>query len=247
MIGHARMSHNHTQEVLAGIAMLRGLAGVVAALSAASASAAAADEAGLVAVAQAHKTVVVRHAAVAAGPALGLTSDAPPAWFLERARSSIQAHRINVAKEALERAETRLLEDRASAPPLRSDVVDRAVLDLGVARRALSVGDRARALYAIDDALATLTVTARAVPISQGVATSASTLATTVATPLPPMSPAPPVSTFVLLPGHWQLDGSTYVWVRGDNALRPVEARRFVQGHWLWRDRVWVWVPDHYE
>ena len=38
-----------------------------------------------------------------------------------------------------------------------------------------------------------------------------------------------------------------YVWVQGDNALRPVVPRRFVQGHWLWRDRVWVWVPDHYE
>jgi len=246
MIVHARMSHNHTQEVSAGIAMLRGLAGVVATLSVASASAAAADEAGLVAVAQAHKTVVVRHAAVAAGPALRLTSDAPPAWFLERARSSIQANRINVAKEALERAETRLLDDRASAPPLRSDMVDRAVLDVGVARRALSVGDRARALYAIDDALAALTVPARAVPIRQGVATSASTPAATIATPLP-VSPAPPVSKFVLLPGHWQLDGYRYVWVKGDETLRPVEARRFAQGRYVWRDRAWVRVPDHFE
>src|SRR5271166_5670188 len=216
MIVHARMSHNHTQEVSAGIAMLRGLAGVVATLSVASASAAAADEAGLVAVAQAHKTVVVRHAAVAAGPALRLTSDAPPAWFLERARSSIQANRINVAKEALERAETRLLDDRASA------------------------------LYAIDDALAALTVPARAVPIRQGVATSASTPAATIATPLP-VSPAPPVSKFVLLPGHWQLDGYRYVWVKGDETLRPVEARRFAQGRYVWRDRAWVWVPDHFE
>src|SRR5208283_821179 len=177
MIVHARTSHKHTQEFSASIAMLLGVVGVVA-LSAASASAAAADEAGSV--------------AVAAGPALSLTSDAPPAWFLERARSSIQAPRINVAKEALERAETRLLDDRASAPPLRSYMVDRAVLDVGVARRALSVGDRARALYAIDDALAALTVPARAVPIRQGVATSASTPAATIATPLP-VSPAPPV------------------------------------------------------
>ena len=244
MIVHARTSHKHTREFSASIAMLRGVAGVVA-LSAASASAAAADEAGLIAVAQAHKTVAERQAAVAAGPALGLTSDAPPAWFLERARSSIQAHRINVAKEALERAETRLLDDRASAPPLRSDMVDRAVLDVGVARRALSVGDRARALYAIDDALAALTVPARAVPISQGVATSASTPAT-VATPLP-VSPAPAVSTFVLLPGHWQLDGYRYGWVKGDETLRPSEPRRFVQGRYVWRDRAWVWVPDHFE
>jgi len=252
MIVHARTSHKHTQEFSASIAMLLGVAGVVAALSAASASAAAADEAGLIAVAQAHKTVAERQAAVAAGPALGLTSDAPPAWFLERARSSIQAHRINVAKEALERAETRLLDDRASAPPLRSDMVDRTVLDVGVARRALSVGDRARALYAIDDALAALTVSATGEPPNDAAVPAGPAAAPApmpaAATPLPPSPPPPPpVRTFVLLPGHWQLDGSTYVWVRGDETLRPVEPRRFVQGHWLWRDRVWMWVPDHYE
>ena len=190
MIVHARTSHKHAQEFSASIAMLRGVAGVVAALSAASASAAAADEAGLVAVAQAHKTVAERHAAVAAGPALRLTSDAPPAWFLERARSSIQAHRINVAKEALERAETRLLDDRASAPPLRSDMVDRAVLDVGVARRALSVGDRARALYAIDDALAALTVSATGEPSNDAAVPAGPAGAPApmpaAATPLPP-------------------------------------------------------------
>ena len=253
MIVHARTSHKHTQKFSASIAMLRGVAGVVAALSAAGASAAAADEARLVAVAQTHKTVAERHAAVPAGPALRLTSDAPPVWFLERARSSIQAHRINVAKEALERAETRLLDDRASALPLRSDVVDHAVLDAGVARRALSVGDRARALYAIDDALAALTVSASvapsndaAVPAGSAGAPAPMPAAATRLPPLPP-PPPPPVRTFVLLPGHWRLDGSTYVWVRGDNALRPVEPRRFVQGHWLWRDRVWMWVSDHYE
>ena len=245
MIVHPPTSRKHIRKFSASVAILCGVAGRVAALAAAGASAATADEAGLVPVAQAHKTVAERQAAAVAGPALRLTSDTPPAWFLERARSSIQAHRINVAKEALERAETRLLDDRASAPPLRSDMVDRAVLDVGVARRALSVGDRARALYAIDDALATLTVTARAVPISQGVATSASTPAT-IATPLP-VSPAPPVSKFVLLPGHWQLDGYRYVWVKGDETLRPVEARRFAQGRYVWRDRAWVWVPDHFE
>lgn len=69
----------------------------------------------------------------------------------------------------------------------------------------------------------------------------------TLVAPVPPSPPPEPVTTFVLLPGHWKLDGATYVWVKGDDTLRPTAPRPFVQGHYVWRDRAWVWVPDHYE
>ena len=242
MIVHARTSHKHTQALPASIAMLLGVAGVVALC--ASASAAAPHTAGFVEVSQAHKT---------AAPGLPLADGAPPVAFLERARSSLQAHRVEVAREALERAETRLLDDRATALPSRSEAVDRALLDVGVACRTLAAGDRASCLYAIDDAIAALTVSASVEPSNDAAVLAGPTGAPApmpaAATPLPPLPPPPrpPVRIFVLMPGHWRLDGSRYVWVRGDNALRPVEPRRFVQGHWLWRDRVWMWVPDHYE
>jgi hypothetical protein len=227
------------------VAMRCGVAAVVAVLAAAGTSADAQDKAGLVAMAQAREVGAPRRTAASPAPDLRLTDDAPPAVFLGRARSSINARRRNtVASDALERAETRLLGDRAAGLPTRPDA-DRAVLDVGVARRALAAGDRARAVGAIDDAIAALTTVAAA-PAA-------------VAQPLPPpplpptpfpSAPGPPPPrphTFAMLPGHWQLDGATYVWVKGDDTLRPVEPHPFVQGHYAWRDRAWVWVPDHYE
>ena len=215
----------------------------VAAIATNSTGVAAPREAGFVEVSQAQTTASEPHAVPAPVAGLLLADDAPPAAFLERARSSLEAHRIAVAREALERAQRRLLDDRATALPSRSGAVDRALLDVGVARRALAAGDRARCLYAIDDALAALTVAALVEP-----STSAAWLPA-APVPVPPTlpPPPPPVSTFVLLPGHWQLEGARYVWVKGDDVLRPVVPRPFVQGHYAWHDRAWVWVPGHYE
>ena len=83
-----------------------------------------------------------------------LPTDAPPGVFLEVARTALQDGRQGEAQEALERAETRLV-DRPDGPE-QVDAPDstRAVLDIGVARRALAVRDRPGAIRAIDDALA---------------------------------------------------------------------------------------------
>jgi hypothetical protein len=67
----------------------------------------------------------------------------------------------------------------------------------------------------------------------------------------PPLTPAPaagpPVVTYALLPGHWQLQGAQYVWVLPDTVPRPVVSGRLVQGHYVWRAGEWIWVPAHFE
>ena len=68
----------------------------------------------------------------------------------------------------------------------------------------------------------------------------------------PPLTPAPPAAgppivTYALLPGHWQLQGAQYVWVPPETVPRPVVSGRLVQGHYVWRAGEWIWVPAHFE
>jgi len=60
--------------------------------------------------------------------------------------------------------------------------------------------------------------------------------------------PPPPISvtTLALLPGHWALNGSDYVWVPPETRLRGVQAAPLVQGSYVWRNGSYVWVPMHY-
>jgi hypothetical protein len=60
-------------------------------------------------------------------------------------------------------------------------------------------------------------------------------------------SPMQPTVTYALLPGHWQLQGSQYVWVPPETIPRPVTYWRFVEGRHVWRGGEWVWVPAHSE
>ena len=60
-------------------------------------------------------------------------------------------------------------------------------------------------------------------------------------------SPMQPTVTYALLPGHWQLQGSQYVWVPPETIPRPVTYWRFVEGQNVWRGGEWVWAPAHYE
>jgi hypothetical protein len=168
-------------------------------------------------------------------PGLSLPSDDPPRAFLEAARRALEAGRIGEAQEALERAETWLLNGFAAPVQATSPHSEHAVLAIGEARRALAAHDRHDAIRAIDDALAAVTLAAR------------------VATPSPPPvaltrpAPAQPIVTYALLPGRWQLQGAQYLWVPPETAPRPVAYWRFVQGSYVWRGREWVWVPAHYE
>ena len=162
------------------------------------------------------------------------SSDSPRA-FLEAARRVLEAGRVGEAREALERAETRLL--NAPAAPVQASSPERqdAVLAIGEARRALAAHDRQGAIQAIDDALAAATLGARVTTHSPP--------------PVAPTQPAPdqPSVTYALLPGHWQLQGAQYVWVPPEIDPRPVAYWRFVQGRYVWRGGEWVWAPAHYE
>jgi hypothetical protein len=176
------------------------------------------------------------HAATAL-PLLGpsLTADEPRRTFLEAARRALEAGRIEEAREALERAETRLL--NAPAAPVQASSPERqdAIRAIGEARRALAAHDRQGAIRAIYDALAAATLGAR--------------VTTPSPPPVAPTQPAPdqPSVTYALLPGHWQLQGAQYVWVPPEIDPRPVAYWRFVQGRYVWRGGNWVWAPAHYE
>ena len=163
------------------------------------------------------------------------SSDSPRA-FLEAARRVLEAGRVGEAREALERAETRLLNGPAAPAQASSpDYSQHAVLAIGMARRALAAHDLQSASRAIDDALA-------AVPLAAQVTTPSPP-------PVAPAQPAPdqPIVTYTLLPGHWQLQGAQYVWVPPETVARPVAYWLFVQGRYVWRGGEWVWVPAHYE
>ena len=82
--------------------------------------------------------------------------DSSPRAFLESAQRALVLGRTGEAQEALERAESRLL-DR-SVPPSRAGVpsAQPMVADVGEARRALAGGDRARSQQIITDVLARL-------------------------------------------------------------------------------------------
>jgi hypothetical protein len=60
-------------------------------------------------------------------------------------------------------------------------------------------------------------------------------------------TPPPSITTRALLPGHWTLHGSNYVWVPPETRLREVQAAALVQGSYLWRNGLYVWVPTHYQ
>ncbi len=162
-------------------------------------------------------------------------ADASTSTFLEAARRGFAAGRTG---EALERAETRLLQRSAGLPGANPPMREPAFRDIGVARRALAVRDYQGALHAIDNALAASALAARpAPPASPGPAVA------TVAT-----MPAVPTVTYALQAGHWQLQGAEYLWVPPETVPRPVQYRPLIQAHYayVWRDGKWAWVPTHY-
>lgn len=189
---------------------------------------------------------------------------AQPATFLLSARGAVEHNRLGEAQEALERAETRLLGQSvvpAAAPAQDQEI---AVLDIGVARRALAARDRARALLAIDDALRVLatappppeappqTVACGPMPLwpsaqpAPPIQPAPSLPPSVVLAPVPAAVSAPPPVTYARVPGHWQLDGARYVWIPPDRFLRRVVNLATGPPQYVWRDGRWVFVPQHY-
>ncbi len=202
------------------------------------------------------------HTRSVVGPALPVPptppSD-PPREFLLAARIAVLAGRTGEAQEALECAETRLL-DRVTPPSLIA-VPDgqRVVQDIAAAWRALAAHDRAAAISAIDAALAADTRVTRSASLqSTVVATQPPTQLAPPAVidvqpppvvyvqPPPAVAAAPPpTANYALLPGHWALHGARYVWVPPETTLRRVQAADQVPGRYVWRNGAYVWVPPH--
>ena len=89
-------------------------------------------------------------------PTPDLPTDAAPGDFLRAAQSALAAGRAQEARQALEMAETRLLDRSVEAGKERDPSSDRAVRLIVEAIDALTAGDRMAALHAIDRASATI-------------------------------------------------------------------------------------------
>ena len=132
--------------------------------------------------------------------------DASVRQYLLDARQALVAGRTGTAQEALERAETRIL-DR-SVPAWRSNEPShrRLVREIADARQALGVNDITRAIQILDVALAA--------PPGRRYQPA----------PPPPRVehiPPPPNVSYVWVPGHWIWEGGDYIWRRGHYTMAP--------------------------
>lgn len=186
-----------------------------------------------------------RSAVAPALPVPTVALSAPPLSFLEAARRALAGARTGEAQEALERAETRLL-DGTAQPVLAAPSMVPALASTRAGRQALAVHDRAGAAREIDAAIDVLSASAAAAvvfppPVAAPTPRQPAAPVVVAATP-----PGPPPVTKALLPGRWELHGAKYVWVPPDTELRQVDERPWQQGRYVWKDRAWVWVPAHY-
>jgi hypothetical protein len=181
-----------------------------------------------------------RSAIAPALPVPPLPSDDPPSAFLSAARRAVAVGRTGEAREALERAETRLL-DR-DLPTAAASVPDNqhTVLAISAARRALAVHERQAAITAIDDAIA---AAGRSQP--QVATTTPFPRLVAPAGPLAKLPVPQPVITRALLPGHWALHRARYVWVPPETTPRRVQSAAFAPGAYVWRNGAYVWVAAH--
>jgi hypothetical protein len=155
----------------------------------------------------------------------------PPSVFLTAARSAVMVGRTGEAEEALERAETRLLDRTLPSPAASLPDNQQAVLAISAARRALAAHNRPATITAIDDALAAADRPQVAAAIAPA--------------PAAPRAPPPQQRTITraLLPGRWALHGARYVWVPPETTLRRVQSAGLVPGAYVWRKGAYVWVP----
>jgi hypothetical protein len=78
---------------------------------------------------------------------------------------------------------------------------------------------------------------------------------TTTTAPYPPVPapqaetiPPPPVSATPLIwqPGHWNWNGSGYVWEPGMYVPQGTHSNMFMPGYWQKTPSGWAWQPAHW-
>ena len=190
-----------------------------------------------------------RSAIAPALPSPAIPSADPPRTFLYAARRAVEAGRTGEAQEALERAETRLLDRVEPAPASARAYNQQVVADIVSARRSLAARNRPAAVVAIDDALTAIGAPDQVARVDRpSVGGSPAAYAATLPAAVPYVSPAQPAITRALLPGHWRLrDDARYVWVPPETTLRRVQTSTLTAGTYVWRDGAYVWVPAHFD
>ncbi|MGC1388725.1 MAG: hypothetical protein WA807_12005 [Steroidobacteraceae bacterium] len=68
--------------------------------------------------------------------------------------------------------------------------------------------------------------------------------------PAPPaetIPPPPPQGVYIWRPGHWVWNGYAYRWKRGAYVSHEPKMHVWVNGAWVIRGGVRVWVPPHWQ
>ena len=164
--------------------------------------------------------------------------------FLAAAHDDVEGHRWNAAEAELEQSEAYLLNGGVKAS---NGVVSSPSPAMGYviqARAAVKQRDQIDALLAIDKAMTTMFPTLASTQVDVTPPVMPAPTPPMVATPAP--TPATPMVTRALLPGHWQLTGWKYQWVPPDMNYRTVQSNPYIPGHFEYRDGAWIWVAGHY-
>jgi hypothetical protein len=61
--------------------------------------------------------------------------------------------------------------------------------------------------------------------------------------PLPPVAEQP----LIWQPGHWDWNGTTYVWAPGHYVLATGHGPRWQFGYWALSNGGYTWVPAHWQ
>jgi hypothetical protein len=70
--------------------------------------------------------------------------------------------------------------------------------------------------------------------------------------PVPPLIsepiPKPPITAEALMwqPGHWDWNGSAYVWAKGQYVPAAGHGSLWMPGWWSRTQAGWTWVPPHW-
>lgn len=196
-------------------------------------------------------------------PAPAVGENAGPRQFLLIAGGDMMSGRGGAAQEALERAESRLLDRSVPIGTQDEPIRGRAVTTIAEARRALGGGNTPRAVQLVDQALALLAAEpprdvgpegVAAMPPPPPTVMPATVIPLIQTSPLPPpplpveVVPPPPAPSYVWEPGHWNWNGGAgYAWQPGRYVLTPPSATAFAQGHWAFQGGGWVWIPPHWQ